>query len=88
MTVLHRDIMATGDAERSFTEARRLGVLFVRYGQDDPPRVSTQEGGARPIVRFTDDLLGIPVEVAADLVVLDTGLALFPIPARQARSRR
>jgi heterodisulfide reductase subunit A len=72
-TIFYRDIrtVSTG-AEEMYREARGLGVLFVRI----PPDLKAEVvGGKRAeVVRCYDELLGRPVEVPVDLVVLSVGM--------------
>jgi heterodisulfide reductase subunit A len=72
-TIFFRDIrtISTG-AEEMYREARGMGVLFVRIPPGQRPDV-IGNGRARA-VRCYDDLLGRPLEVPTDLVVLSVGM--------------
>ena len=70
--VLYRDIRTYGFREGYYTKARQNGVVFLRYDSDKKPSVS--KNGRRLIVGVYDQTLGIPVSIAADLVVLSTGI--------------
>ncbi len=72
-TIFYRDIrtVSTG-AEEMYRQARGLGVLFVRIPPGEKTQVLGQERAEA--VRCFDDLLGRPVEVAVDLVVLSVGM--------------
>jgi heterodisulfide reductase subunit A len=70
--VLYRDIMMTGFSESYYTQARRSGILFIPYVLDNKPRVETGENGVT--VRVWEPIVGMPLEIAADLVVLATGI--------------
>jgi heterodisulfide reductase subunit A len=70
--VLYRDMRTYGFSEDAYIEARRRGVIFVRYQADAAPEVAA--AGDQVAVRFTDSVLGRPVEVTADRLVLSTGL--------------
>jgi len=71
--ILYRDIRAFGKGqEEYYAEARRLGVIFVKFSQEEPPEV-TEEGG-RLRIRVKDLLTGAPVELRVDLVVLAEAL--------------
>lgn len=77
--VLYRDIMTYGANERFYTAARRAGVVFIRYAAADKPRVAAAPDagkgpGGRLRVAVVDPILGRPLEIAADLVVLATGV--------------
>ncbi len=67
IVVLYKDIRVYGFKERSYTEARRRGVLFVRYEDDDPPRV---EANGALTVRARDPILDRALEMHPDLVIL------------------
>jgi len=70
--VLYRDMRTYGFSEDAYIEARRRGVIFVRYQHDAPPEV--EAAGDKVAVRFIDSVLQRPVEVTADRLVLSTGL--------------
>lgn len=70
--VLYRDMRTYGFSEDAYIEARRRGVIFVRYQTDQLPEVA--EAGDQVSVAFTDPVLGRQVEVTADRLVLSTGL--------------
>ena len=67
--VLYRDIRTYGVWEELYTRARELGVLFMRYTEDDEPVVGDGT------VTITDKLLNDTMfEIATDLVVLSAPL--------------
>ncbi len=70
--VLYRDMRTFGFSEDHYREARKKGVIFVRYDLDDKPEIRTDEG--RLIVTFTDPILGRRLSVAADGLCLSTGM--------------
>ena len=73
--ILYRDIMTCGVAERWFTEARHQGILFFQYQPQDKPQVTITGDETAPVrVRLHDPILDAPVEIAADLLVLATGI--------------
>ncbi|MCP4694908.1 MAG: FAD-dependent oxidoreductase [Desulfobacterales bacterium] len=74
--VLYRDMMTYGFAESYFTEARKAGVIFIQYDPENKPevRLAGEEGGAPARVHAQDPILGMPVEIEADLVVLAAGV--------------
>ena len=45
IVILYKDIRTYGFKERSYTEARRRGVIFVRYDDDQRPQVNTEDDG-------------------------------------------
>jgi heterodisulfide reductase subunit A len=72
-TVFYRDIRTiSAGAEEMYREARGEGVLFVRI----PPGHKPEVVGTKRVeaVRCFDDLLGRPLEVSTDLVVLSVGM--------------
>lgn len=70
---LIRDMRTYGRYEALFEEAGRRGSVFVRYGEDSPPRV--ERAGDGLLVRVRDELLGgEEIGIPADLVVLVTGM--------------
>ncbi len=70
--VLYRDIRTYGFAEGYYTRARQQGVVFVRYDAGRKPEVAKTDAGLA--VRVHDQTLDVPVEIAADLVVLSAGI--------------
>ncbi len=70
--VLYRDMRMYGLLEEFYTEARKLGVLFMRFDAENPPKVEkTAEGLA---VTFRDHVLAADLQVAADVVALSAGM--------------
>jgi len=55
VTVLYKDIITYGFREQYYTEARRRGVLFVRYTDEQPPNVAVVDGKLQ--VEVTDPSL-------------------------------
>lgn len=72
--VLYRDIRTYGFSEDLYREARQKGVLFLHYDLDRRPEVS-EKGKNRLAVRCFDPVLNEDIELAANLVVLSTGVA-------------
>lgn len=89
--VLYRDIRTYGFREGYYTKARQQGVAFVRYDESRKPEVAKNGNGLS--VGVHDQVLGIPIEIPADLVVLSAGTVpheeskavaqLFKIPLNQ-----
>lgn len=67
VVIFHRDIRSYGFKERLYEDARRAGVVFVRYGEQQPPTV---EFGEDLTVVAVDSALGRPVAFSPDLLVL------------------
>ncbi len=70
--VLYRDIRTYGFKESYYTEARKRGVIFVRYEETQKPEVSRAASGMN--VAVIDQTLGMPINISADYVVLSAGL--------------
>jgi heterodisulfide reductase subunit A-like polyferredoxin len=70
--VLYRDIRTYGFKEKYYTEARQKGVFFIRYDVDNKPQVTAN--GDKLTVQVTDHVLGMPMNIEADLLVLSSGI--------------
>ena len=68
VVVLYRDIRTYGFKERLYTEARRQGVLFVRYDDDHRPEVSFPDEA--PEIVIWDPLLEKELVLRPDLLAL------------------
>jgi heterodisulfide reductase subunit A2 len=72
VSVLYKNIVTYGFREEYYTEARRLGVVFIRYTDEEPPQI-TVEGG-RLQVNVRDLALDRWLSLKADLVPLSTSI--------------
>ncbi len=73
--VFYRDMMSYGFMEAWFTEARKVGAIFIPYTKDAKPQVSIGEGEDAPVkITAYEPLLEADIEVNADLLVLATGI--------------
>ncbi|MGE5593823.1 MAG: FAD-dependent oxidoreductase [Betaproteobacteria bacterium] len=78
--ILYKDIRTYGGREAYFEEARRRGVVFVRYPEGQMPVVSRSDRGdaadrgGRLVVEVTDTLLDERLAIPADLVALSAGI--------------
>jgi len=89
--VLYRDIRTYGFRESYYSKARKEGVVFIRYREDKKPQVS--RNGDKIMVSVYDTILGMEVEIPADVVVLSAGVVpheenkevaqLFKVPLTQ-----
>jgi heterodisulfide reductase subunit A-like polyferredoxin len=70
--VLNRDIRTYGLLEDYYTEARRLGVIFIRFAKDNPPQVKASDEGISVTVK--DHVLQRDIEIISDLLVLSAGV--------------
>ncbi|HIQ06258.1 MAG TPA: FAD-binding protein [Anaerolineae bacterium] len=78
VTILYRDIRTYGFKERLYTEARRAGILFIRYDADHKPQVHLpgSGNGHRPptdeplAVHIWEPILGREMVLQPDRLVL------------------
>jgi heterodisulfide reductase subunit A len=77
VSILYRDICTMGTQELYYLQARRLGVMFIRYEQDRKPQV-TSNGPDQLLVRVRDTVLGQDIALHPDLVVLSAGIKADP----------
>ncbi|MBI5564529.1 MAG: CoB--CoM heterodisulfide reductase iron-sulfur subunit A family protein, partial [Chloroflexi bacterium] len=73
VSVLFKNIVTYGFREEYYTEARRLGVVFIRYTDDEPPAIAA--GADRVVVRVRDLALNRELTLPADLVPLSMSIA-------------
>jgi heterodisulfide reductase subunit A len=93
VTVLYRDIRTYGVLEQHYTQAREMGVRFVRYEEDRKPEVVAENGALR--VTTLDPMLDAVLRIDCDAVVLapavvpredtDSVGKLFKVPLNQDR---
>jgi heterodisulfide reductase subunit A2 len=70
---LFRDIRTYGKYEALYERALRGGSVFLRYDEEAPPEVSSEDG--RLVLKVKDRLMGgETVEIRPDLLVLVTGM--------------
>ncbi len=70
--ILYRDIRTYGEKEYLYQEARKLGVIFVRFTLEKKPEVRVEDGSV--IVRVIDHVLGVPMEIEADILTLASAI--------------
>ena len=70
--ILYRDMRMYGLMEDYYTEARRQGVIFVRYQKDNPPAVKAAADGILVTVR--DHVLQKDIEIRSDVLALSAGV--------------
>jgi heterodisulfide reductase subunit A len=66
--VLYRDIRSYGFNEAYYTEARKKGVRFLRFEDDEKPEISSDNGRLK--VSMRDPILDAKLGISADLLVL------------------
>jgi len=71
--VLYRDMRTYGLMEDYYTEARKQGVIFIRFEPEAAPQASANGDGV--VVRVKDHVLQREVEILADRLVLSAGVA-------------
>jgi heterodisulfide reductase subunit A2 len=69
ITVLYRDLRTYGQREDLYTQARKNGILFIRYDLESKPRVRPGADEALE-VSVIDPVLERPVQLKADWVIL------------------
>lgn len=72
--VVYRDIRSYGFREDLYKEAREKGVIFIRYDLDKLPEVTSNDNKELKLT-VTDHILGFPVSIKPDLVVLASGIS-------------
>ncbi len=70
--ILYRDIRTYGFREKFYKQARKAGVVFIRYDEEKPPVVTEDQG---LVVALKSSDFPEPIEIEADLVVLSTGIS-------------
>ena len=73
--VLYKDMITYGFREQFYTEARRKGVVFMRYDEAHMPQV-TQEGDNGLEVHAWEPVFGREIALSPDMVVLS--MAVVP----------
>jgi heterodisulfide reductase subunit A len=76
VSILYRDIRSYGFRERLYTEARRQGVVFIEFGENNPPQVSQGASGLQVRVQVQPE--GIWLTLPAGAVVLSAGIEAEP----------
>jgi len=74
LTVLYKNIITYGFREEYYTEARKLGVIFVRYTDDEPPQIITTTKSEQVIVKVRDMTLNRWLDLPADIVPLSMSI--------------
>jgi len=73
--ILYRDVRSYGFREDIYREARKRGILFVRYDLERLPAVSSESDGSLSLT-VMDHVLGRPIRLSPDLLVL--AVAILP----------
>ncbi len=79
VVIFYRDLRSYGFRERLYREARRLGIVFLKFDADIPPEVIGIPGeGKRLQVRAVLQPEGKLIQLDTDLVVLSAGIEAEP----------
>lgn len=70
--VLYRDMRTYGERELIYQEARRKGVIFIRYSLENKPQVEVVDGKVQ--VTVFDPILQRSIRMQPDLVTLATAI--------------
>ncbi len=70
--VLYRDMRTYGERELIYQEARRKGVIFIRYSLESKPQVEVVDGKVQ--VTVFDPILQRAIRMMPDLVTLATAI--------------
>jgi heterodisulfide reductase subunit A-like polyferredoxin len=70
IVIFYRDIRTYGFGERLYTEARRQGVIFVRYDPEHKPQVEIRDPQSAIRIQAWEPVLGRPFTLHLDLLVL------------------
>ncbi len=91
VTILYRDIRTYGEREDLYREARRRGVLFIRYDLANKPAVKETDNGSLE-VSVVDHVLQRPIVLRPDFITLASAIEtrgadelaqLFKVPLSQ-----
>src|SRR3972149_1243289 len=87
VVVLYKNIITYGFREQYHLEARRRGVLFVRYSDEEPPQVRLTPGdtAATLSVSVREHVFGETLTFEPDLVALS--MPIEPSPGTEALAR-
>ncbi len=71
--ILYRDIRTYGFREDLYRKAREMGVIFIRFDTQAPPQVVSGDGDQLGVT-VKDHILGRPIEINPELLVLATAV--------------
>ena len=70
--LLYQDVRLPVNGYKLYRKAHELGIIFVRYLSEAPPKLTFEDG--KPIIHVEDVIAGITLEVPADKVALASPL--------------
>ncbi len=87
VVILYKNIITYGFREGHHLEARKRGVLFVRYTEDQPPQVRLEPRGGHTnlVVEVEEHIFGRRLHFEPDLLSLSTAIAPTADTARLAK---
>jgi heterodisulfide reductase subunit A len=71
--VLYRDMRTYGLRENLYKEAREKGVIFIRFGLENKPKVEQAADGSLTVT-VIDHILGLPVHLNPDVLTLASAI--------------
>ena len=86
VTIIYKDIRTYGFKERLYTRAREGGVIFIQYGDDNPPEVTIDEDGQPLQVGIWESIIGKQITLNPDMLMLSN--PIVPSAAAQELSDR
>jgi len=86
VVILYKNVITYGFREKYYLEARRRGVLFVRYTDSDPPKVSLEPRGGRQalVVSVNEHIFGKTLIFEPELLALSMSIQPSPDTAKLA----
>jgi len=70
--IIYRDIRTYGEREDLYKEARKKGIIFIRYDLDSKPKVEEIDGKLK--IEVKDHVLGRPIHLYPDFISLQTAI--------------
>jgi heterodisulfide reductase subunit A len=81
VTILHKTIVTYGFREEYYTEARKLGVRFIRFEDEELPKIVTNVKDNKLFVQVRDLSLDRMMTLPADIVPLS--MSIIPSPGTE-----
>ena len=72
--VLYRDVRTYGLMEDYYEKAREKGVVFIRYDEEDKPKITRKKDVERLSVTVFEHIIGERLSIDADLIVLSVAI--------------
>ena len=74
VTIMYREMRSYGLHEKHYLDARKLGVQFVRFNDNDYPTIKINDNTSPLTVIINDTLLGKSIDYPADIVSLSASM--------------